>query len=146
SPQGQAREDDHRRRARLHRDARDPPAREPQPAPRAHAWRLLRAEPRRGGPARGDLHGGLWRLQGRLGRLPHAAEAYFPAALEDGMTVLKAMQKTTDPKNIAVFGTSAGGALTLEMVLKAKQDGVPLPAAIAPGTPMSDVTKVGDTF
>src|SRR5215218_3996446 len=44
-------------------------------------------------------------------------EAYFPAALEDGMTVLKATQKTTDPKNIAVFGTSAGGALALEMVL-----------------------------
>jgi monoterpene epsilon-lactone hydrolase len=73
-------------------------------------------------------------------------EAYFPAALEDGMTVLKAMQKTTDPKNVGLFGTSAGGALTLEMVLKAKQDRVPLPAAIAPGTPMSDVTKVGDTF
>lgn len=73
-------------------------------------------------------------------------EAYFPAALDDGMTVLKASQKITDPKNIAVFGTSAGGALTLEMVLKAKQEGLPPPAAIAPGTPMSDTTKVGDTF
>jgi epsilon-lactone hydrolase len=31
-------------------------------------------------------------------------------------------------------------------VLKAKQLGLPVPAAIAPGTPMSDVTKVGDTF
>ena len=36
--------------------------------------------------------------------------------------------------------------LTLEMVLKAKQDGLPLPGALAPGTPMSDVTKVGDSF
>ena len=49
-------------------------------------------------------------------------------------------------KNIAVFGSSAGGALTLEMVLKAKADGLALPGAIAPGTPMSDVTKVGDSF
>jgi acetyl esterase/lipase len=73
-------------------------------------------------------------------------EAYFPAALDDGMTVYKNAIKTTDPKNIAIFGSSAGGALTLEMVLKAKQDGLPLPGAIAPGTPMSDVTKVGDTF
>jgi acetyl esterase/lipase len=73
-------------------------------------------------------------------------EAYFPAALDDGMTVYKNALKTTDPKNIAIFGSSAGGALTLEMVLKAKQDGLPLPGAIAPGTPMSDVTKVGDTF
>jgi monoterpene epsilon-lactone hydrolase len=73
-------------------------------------------------------------------------EAYFPAALDDGMTVYKSAIKTTNPKNVAIFGSSAGGALTLEMVLKAKQDGVALPGAIAPGTPMSDVTKVGDTF
>ena len=73
-------------------------------------------------------------------------EAYFPAALDDGMTVYKSILKTTDPKNVAVFGSSAGGALTLEMMLKAKQDGLPMPGAIAPGTPMSDVTKVGDTF
>jgi epsilon-lactone hydrolase len=73
-------------------------------------------------------------------------EAYFPAALDDGMTVWKASVKATDPKNIAIFGTSAGGALTLEMVLRAKQEGLPLPGAIAPGTPMSDTTKTGDTF
>jgi monoterpene epsilon-lactone hydrolase len=73
-------------------------------------------------------------------------EAYFPAALDDGMTVYKNAIKTTNPKNVAIFGSSAGGALTLEMILKAKQDGLPMPGAIAPGTPMSDVTKVGDTF
>ena len=71
-------------------------------------------------------------------------EAYFPTALDDAMTVWKAALKMMDPKNMAIFGTSAGGALTLEMVLRAKQDGLPLPAAIAPGTPMSDVTKVGE--
>ena len=64
-------------------------------------------------------------------------EAYFPAALDDGIAVYKNAIKSTDPKNIAIFGSSAGGALTLEMVLKAKQDGLPLPGAIAPGTPMS---------
>ena len=73
-------------------------------------------------------------------------EAVFPAALDDGITVWKAALKTTDARNMAIFGTSAGGALTLEMVLKARQLGLPLPAAIAPGTPMSDVTKAGDTF
>ena len=77
-------------------------------------------------------------------RMP--SEAYFPAALDDGMTVYKNALKTTEAKNIAIFGSSAGGALTLEMTLKAKQDGLPMPGAIAPGTPMSDVTKVGDTF
>lgn len=73
-------------------------------------------------------------------------EAYFPAALDDAMTVWKAALKQADPKNMAIFGASAGGALTLEMVLRAKHEGLPLPAAIAPGTPMSDVTKVGDSF
>ena len=32
------------------------------------------------------------------------------------------------------------------MVLRAKQDKLPLPAAIAPGTPMSDLTNAGDSF
>jgi monoterpene epsilon-lactone hydrolase len=73
-------------------------------------------------------------------------EAYFPAALDDAMTVYKAALETSDPKNVAVFGTSAGGALVLEMMLQAKQLGLPMPGAIAPGTPMSDVTKTGDTF
>ncbi len=73
-------------------------------------------------------------------------EAYFPAALDDAMKVYSAVLKTTDPKNVAVFGTSAGGALTLEMMLRAKQLGLPMPGAIAPGTPMSDVTRTGDSF
>ena len=73
-------------------------------------------------------------------------EAYFPAALDDAMTVYKAVTKDTAPKNVGIFGTSAGGALTLEMVLKAKQDGLPMPGAISAGTPMADVTKTGDSF
>ena len=58
----------------------------------------------------------------------------------------KTFSKDTSPKNVAFFGTSAGGALTLEMVLRARAQGLPVPGAIAPGTPMSDVTKHGDTF
>jgi acetyl esterase/lipase len=73
-------------------------------------------------------------------------EAYFPAALDDAMTVYKAVLKTTPPAEVAVFGTSAGGALTLEMMLRAKAEGLPMPGAIGPGTPMADVTKTGDSF
>ena len=73
-------------------------------------------------------------------------EAYFPAALDDAMAVWKAALRDNAPRNMAIFGSSAGGALTLEMVLRAKAEGLPLPAAIAPGTPMSDVTGVGDSF
>jgi epsilon-lactone hydrolase len=70
----------------------------------------------------------------------------YPAALDDAMAVWKAAVKMADPKKMAIFGSSAGGALTLSMVLRAKQDHLPLPAAIAPGTPMADLTNSGDTF
>ena len=70
----------------------------------------------------------------------------YPAGLDDAMTVWKAAVKIADPKNMAIFGSSAGGALTLSMVLRAKQEKLPLPAAIAPGTPMADLTNAGDSF
>src|SRR5206468_9194106 len=73
-------------------------------------------------------------------------EAYFPAALDDSMAVYKEVIGKTDPKRVGLIGTSAGGALVLEMGLRAKQLGLPMPGAIASGTPMSDSTKTGDTF
>jgi epsilon-lactone hydrolase len=73
-------------------------------------------------------------------------EACFPAAIDDVLTVYKAVQRTTDPKNMAIFGTSAGGALTLAVILRAKEQGVALPGAISAGTPMSAATKTGDSF
>ena len=69
-----------------------------------------------------------------------------PAALDDVIAVWRAVSTTTAPKNMAIFGSSAGGNLTLAAVLRAKQENLPLPAAIAPATPMSDLTNAGDTF
>ena len=43
------------------------------------------------------------------------------------MTVWKAVQKMAPSKNMAIIGSSAGGGLTLAMVLKAKMDKLPLP-------------------
>ena len=70
----------------------------------------------------------------------------YPAAMDDAMAVWKEVVKTNDPKKMAIFGTSTGGGMTLAMVLRAKAEGLPLPAAIAPGTPWSDMTKTGDSF
>jgi epsilon-lactone hydrolase len=111
------------------------------------------------------VHGGCYVLGPHLAALPEGImlsgfghmkvisvdyrmppEGYFPVALDDAMTVYKAAIRTVPPSNVGVFGSSAGGALTLEMMLRAKQNGLPMPGAIAPGTPMSDVTKQGDTF
>ena len=70
----------------------------------------------------------------------------YPAAMDDAMAVWKEVVKTTDPKNMAIFGTSTGGGMTLAMVLRAKNEHLPLPAAIAPGTPWSDLTDTGDSY
>ncbi|HEX4327363.1 MAG TPA: alpha/beta hydrolase [Burkholderiales bacterium] len=70
----------------------------------------------------------------------------YPAALDDSVAVYKAATKMAKPANMAIFGSSAGGNLTLAMVLRIKQDHLRMPAAIAPGTPMSDLTLSGDSF
>ncbi len=112
-----------------------------------------------------QIHGGCYVLNPAEAALPEAMlisaiggyrviavdyrmppEAYFPAALDDAMSVYKDVIAKTDPKRVGLIGTSAGGALVLEMGLRAKQLNLPLPGAIASGTPMSDSTKTGDTF
>ncbi len=70
----------------------------------------------------------------------------YPAAMDDAMAVWKEVVKTHDPRSMAIFGSSTGGGMTLAMMLRAKQEGLPLPAAIAPGTPWSDLTETGDTY
>ncbi len=70
----------------------------------------------------------------------------FPAANDDVMAAYKALLATHKPGDIAVVGTSAGGGLALALCLRAKAEGVPLPAVIAPGTPEADMTNAGDTI
>ena len=48
----------------------------------------------------------------------------YPAAMDDAMAVYKEIVRTTDPKKIAIFGTSTGGGMTLAMVLRAKAEGL----------------------
>jgi acetyl esterase/lipase len=70
----------------------------------------------------------------------------YPAAIDDAMAVWREVVKTTDPRHMAIFGTSTGGGMTLAMILRAKAEHLPLPAAIAPATPWSDLTETGDTY
>ena len=76
--------------------------------------------------------------------LPKTGEEWKPVTDAGASATIKNVPGIA--ARMKVKGSSAGGALTLAMMLKAKQDGIPLPGAIAPGTPMSDVTKAGDTF
>src|SRR5262249_56871350 len=67
----------------------------------------------------------------------------YPAALDDSVAAWRAALGMADPKNMAIFGTSAGGALTLSTVLRARQQALPQPPAIAPRTPLSGLTRAG---
>jgi monoterpene epsilon-lactone hydrolase len=70
----------------------------------------------------------------------------FPAALDDAVAVYRNLLQTVDAKKVGIFGTSAGGSLTIATLMRAKMEGLPMPGAIAPGTPTVDLTKTGDTL
>lgn len=70
----------------------------------------------------------------------------YPAAIDDAMSVYAELLKSTAPESIGVFGTSTGGGMSLILALRAKAEGLPLPGAIAAGTPWTDLTKTGDSY
>jgi acetyl esterase/lipase len=70
----------------------------------------------------------------------------FPASLDDATAVWRALLADHDPRRMAAFGSSSGGGLTLALMLRVKAEGMPLPAAIAPGTPWVDLTGAGDSI
>jgi epsilon-lactone hydrolase len=73
-------------------------------------------------------------------------EGPYPAALDDAMGVWKELVKAAKPQNMAIFGTSTGGNLTLAMVLRANDEKLPLPGAIAPCAPWADQDRIGDSY
>lgn len=70
----------------------------------------------------------------------------FPAASDDAIAVWKAALEMAPPANIAISGGSAGGGLALSTVLRAKQEGLTPPAAVAVQTPWCDLAPVGDSL
>ncbi len=70
----------------------------------------------------------------------------FPAPLDDAVAVWSAIAADRSPASVGVFGTSAGGGLTLALVLRLKALGAPLPGALATGTPWADLTGASDSY
>jgi acetyl esterase/lipase len=75
-----------------------------------------------------------------------APEFPYPAAIDDAIAVWRAALDRAKPTDMAVFGSSSGGAMVLSLVQRAIAEHLPLPAAIAPGTPWADLTSRGDTL
>jgi acetyl esterase/lipase len=69
----------------------------------------------------------------------------YPAALDDTIAVWRDLVRSHDPQTMALFGTSAGGGLTLAAVQKLRALDVPLPAALFAGTPWADLARDDDT-
>jgi epsilon-lactone hydrolase len=74
-----------------------------------------------------------------------APEHPFPAAVDDTVAVYKELLKTHKPKNIGLFGTSAGAILTGEVASRLRRDGIPLPGALGIFSGFGDFSQAGDS-
>ncbi len=72
---------------------------------------------------------------------PIAPEHPFPAALDDALSVYKALLDTGyDASRIALAGDSAGGGLAFATFLKARAEGLPDPGCLVGFSPWLDLT------
>jgi acetyl esterase/lipase len=76
-----------------------------------------------------------------------APEHPFPAGLEDATTVYRALILSgVRPDRLAVAGDSAGGNLVFALLLKLKQESLPMPAAAVAMSPFVDMTGSGESM
>ena len=112
-----------------------------------------------------DLHGGALvfgggeacRAQARMQADQHGVLCYgvdyrmppehpFPAALDDAMAAYRHVLERHAPSRIVIGGRSAGGNLAAALLLRAKDEGLSLPAALVLLSPQVDLTESGDSF
>lgn len=75
-----------------------------------------------------------------------APEHPFPAGLMDALGAYRwLLDNGRNAESIGVFGDSAGGGLALALALIARDEGLPLPGALAVLSPSTDQTRSGDT-
>lgn len=84
----------------------------------------------------------VWSVDYRL-----APEHPFPAGLEDVFAVYKSMlSEGIKPNKITLVGESAGGNLLLGLLLKIKQEKLPLPGAAVPISALTDFNMTGESY
>ena len=70
----------------------------------------------------------------------------YPAALDDAIAAYRTLLSERSPGEIVVSGGSAGGNLAAALLLRARDEGLPMPAGLILGTPEIDLTESGDSF
>jgi acetyl esterase/lipase len=73
-------------------------------------------------------------------------EAAYPAALDDCVAAYRALLDRFPANRIVIGGESAGGNLGPALVLRARDEGLPLPAGLVMISPEVDLTESGDSF
>jgi monoterpene epsilon-lactone hydrolase len=88
------------------------------------------------------------RLQRRVWSVDYrmAPEHPYPAGLDDCLAAYRALLREYAPSEIIISGGSAGGNLAAALVLRARDEGLPMPAGVILGTPECDLTESGDSF
>lgn len=74
-----------------------------------------------------------------------APEYPFPAGLDDCLATYRALAETVPPERIAVAGDSAGGGMTMALLLALRDAGEPLPKTAVLFSPWLDLTGSGDS-
>ena len=76
-----------------------------------------------------------------------APEFTHPAPVDDATAVYRwLLDQGTDPAHIAFTGDSSGGGLVITTQLRARQQGLPLPAAAMPISPWVDMELSGKSY
>ncbi|MEX0153771.1 alpha/beta hydrolase [Microbacterium sp. LMI1-1-1.1] len=70
----------------------------------------------------------------------------YPAALDDVLAVYKAAIADVGASRVVVSGSSAGGNLAAALLVRARDEGLPMPAALVLISPELDLTESGDSF
>jgi len=97
---------------------------------------------RAGAQMQADQHG--VRCYGVDYRMP--PEQPYPAGLDDCLTVYRYVLERHAPNAVVIGGRSAGGNLAVAMALRARDEGLPLPAGLVLLSPQLDLTESGDSF
>ncbi|BCJ48413.1 alpha/beta hydrolase [Actinoplanes ianthinogenes] len=75
-----------------------------------------------------------------------APEHPYPGAVEDALAAYREVLVTTAASDIVVAGDSAGGGLTVALLVAAREAGLPQPAAAAVFSPWADLTLTGESL
>jgi acetyl esterase/lipase len=95
-----------------------------------------------GARTQADRHG--VRCYGIDYRMP--PEHPYPAALDDCVAAYRYILERHEPGHISICGRSAGGNLAAAMLLRARDEGLPMPVSLVLLSPQADLTESGDTF